>query len=387
MPRLILHAGGSVRVLDCRAETLTFGRAEASNVRIDDPEVGDLHLRIEPSPEGFMLVDLATPRGTRVNGRLVKHQILRHGDEIAVGQATITFDDPTGLPPLPAAAVAAPPAPPPVRAPRGLQRKSREGPVVVAILIAAVIVIGLAVLVPKLTEPSPQDRAAEELFDQAQAREASDPAGAIALYEQVPAGSAEWHARAKDRIVRLREEIERKALMPSAEEQRDFEELQKFWKDNPSDTDAGIRKGEEFLAAHAESVTSAEVERRLATLRRLRTAARTAEVSAAENAADRHMGASDFAAAIRALDQVSERFRNDIDVFPRITAKRDAVAERAKGYFRTRSQEAEQFLKAGKKRDAKDLWYEVSRALGDGQVPEFADLAKAAAVNYESIKP
>jgi hypothetical protein len=382
MAKLILHTGDRVRVLDCRVEPLTFGRSEPSTVRVDDPEAAGQHIRIEPTPDGFMLIDLGSPQGTRVNGRLVKHLLLHHGDEIAIGHSTITFDD--------APAVAAAPAPTaraPVRPPTRPDRRSSEIRILAGILIAALLVTGIAVLLPKLTEPSPRERAAEELFGQAQAREAANPAEALALYEQVPPEVPAWHARARERIARLREEIDRRARAPSTEEQRNFDELAKFWKDHPSDAEGGIKKGEEFLKTYPGSIHGPDVVRRLATLRRVRTVARLEEVAAAERAADRNVALTDFGAAVRALDSVSERYRNDIDVFPRITAKREAVADQAKRYFRTRTLEADQFLKAGKKRDAKDVWYEVSKALGDGQVPDFADLARVAAVKYDSIKP
>ncbi len=69
-----------------------IGRAEASDVRLVDTTVSDLHAIVESYGRSFALRDLGSMNGTFVNGvRLVTERRLRGGDEIRLGEARLYF--------------------------------------------------------------------------------------------------------------------------------------------------------------------------------------------------------------------------------------------------------------------------------------------------------
>ena len=74
---------------------LTIGRsARAGNdlVLDGDGQVSRRHSRIEMEADGsFTIYDLDTTNGTRVNGRKVDNGVLKDGDEITIGETTLTF--------------------------------------------------------------------------------------------------------------------------------------------------------------------------------------------------------------------------------------------------------------------------------------------------------
>ena len=63
-----------------------LGRGTDNDLRILDDEVSRQHARIEPSPEGWTLVDLGSANGTFVNGRQVTRTALRAGDHVQLGR-------------------------------------------------------------------------------------------------------------------------------------------------------------------------------------------------------------------------------------------------------------------------------------------------------------
>jgi len=71
--------------------SLTVGRDEASDIRVDEPLVSRAHARIERQGDGFRVVDLGSTNLTRVNGEVVKEQDLRDGDELRFARARCRF--------------------------------------------------------------------------------------------------------------------------------------------------------------------------------------------------------------------------------------------------------------------------------------------------------
>lgn len=65
-----------------------IGRAENSDIYIDDPDVSRVHARIEVRTEGVFLCDQST-NGTLVNGQIVREHLLADGDRIQLGGLTI----------------------------------------------------------------------------------------------------------------------------------------------------------------------------------------------------------------------------------------------------------------------------------------------------------
>lgn len=71
---------------------VSVGRKPECNIVLADPNVSRNHAEIRPHGEGFVLVDLGSTNGTKVNGVKVSQQPLRDGDEISFGNTRIRFE-------------------------------------------------------------------------------------------------------------------------------------------------------------------------------------------------------------------------------------------------------------------------------------------------------
>ncbi len=73
-------------------KVITFGRKPESTVQLADPNVSRNHAEIRPHGNGWVLVDLGSTNGTRVNGIRVSSHELSEGDEVAFGNTVVTFE-------------------------------------------------------------------------------------------------------------------------------------------------------------------------------------------------------------------------------------------------------------------------------------------------------
>ena len=70
---------------------VTVGRQSDCTIVLADPNVSRHHAEVRPSGEGFVVVDLGSTNGTRVNeARITEHQ-LRDGDEVRFGNTVVHF--------------------------------------------------------------------------------------------------------------------------------------------------------------------------------------------------------------------------------------------------------------------------------------------------------
>ena len=75
------------------AEPVTvIGRSRRCDIVLTDPNVSRQHAEIRRQDDGFMLVDLGSTNGTRVNRRDVKQVVLQHGDRIELGTTELLFE-------------------------------------------------------------------------------------------------------------------------------------------------------------------------------------------------------------------------------------------------------------------------------------------------------
>jgi pSer/pThr/pTyr-binding forkhead associated (FHA) protein len=72
-------------------ERTTIGRSRECDVVIDDPNVSRKHAEVRKTIEGWMVVDLGSTNGVKVNGRRVREAVLSPGDEITMGLAQLEF--------------------------------------------------------------------------------------------------------------------------------------------------------------------------------------------------------------------------------------------------------------------------------------------------------
>lgn len=74
-------------------ESMLIGRSRECDVRIDDPNVSRRHAELRRDPGGGWLVaDLGSTNGVKLNGRRVESAPLAPGDEITLGLTRLTFE-------------------------------------------------------------------------------------------------------------------------------------------------------------------------------------------------------------------------------------------------------------------------------------------------------
>jgi hypothetical protein len=86
---LVLPTGDRVPLGE---SVLTIGRLPESNIVLADPNVSRSHAEVRPRGVGYVVVDLGSTNGTRVNGVRVSEQELVDGDELAFGNTRMRFE-------------------------------------------------------------------------------------------------------------------------------------------------------------------------------------------------------------------------------------------------------------------------------------------------------
>jgi hypothetical protein len=74
-----------------REHKVVLGRLPDCDITLVDPNVSRQHAEIQPRGDGFVLVDLGSTNGSRVNGIRVAERELRDGDELGFGNIRLTF--------------------------------------------------------------------------------------------------------------------------------------------------------------------------------------------------------------------------------------------------------------------------------------------------------
>src|SRR5438270_7351521 len=115
---------------------LTIGREEGNILRLNDERVSRFHAKVQIDSEDFILTDLESTNGTRVNGAVVQIRRLRFGDRVSVGRSILLFGSNEEIAERMATlgSLPAPPVPrdPPSLAPDGpatVQARTMTGPV------------------------------------------------------------------------------------------------------------------------------------------------------------------------------------------------------------------------------------------------------------------
>jgi hypothetical protein len=71
---------------------VSLGRSRQSDVMVDDPNVSRTHAEIRPRGGSWVLTDLGSTNGSRLNGRRVEGpEVLEPGDEIELGTTVLEF--------------------------------------------------------------------------------------------------------------------------------------------------------------------------------------------------------------------------------------------------------------------------------------------------------
>ncbi len=93
------HRRGAAKLrLDSRAELLgsggaVLGRSREADVIVEDPNVSRRHAEVRPSGGSWIVKDLGSTNGVKVNGRRIQGpQSLKRGDTIQLGTSEIAFE-------------------------------------------------------------------------------------------------------------------------------------------------------------------------------------------------------------------------------------------------------------------------------------------------------
>lgn len=71
---------------------VTIGRVPESVLMLEDPNVSRTHAEIRPSGNGFVLVDVGSTNGSKINGVRITERVLMDGDEMTFGSTTFRFE-------------------------------------------------------------------------------------------------------------------------------------------------------------------------------------------------------------------------------------------------------------------------------------------------------
>jgi len=86
----VLRGPGVVHEL---RETVTLiGRSRRCDVVVEDPNVSRQHAEIRRQGDSYVIRDLGSTNGTRVNRRDARQATLQHGDRIEVGTTELRFE-------------------------------------------------------------------------------------------------------------------------------------------------------------------------------------------------------------------------------------------------------------------------------------------------------
>ncbi len=77
---------------ELREAVTIIGRSRRCDVVVADPNVSRQHAEIRRQDDGFLIRDLGSTNGIRLNHREVKQAVLQHGDRIEMGTTELRFE-------------------------------------------------------------------------------------------------------------------------------------------------------------------------------------------------------------------------------------------------------------------------------------------------------
>jgi len=90
---LAIEDAGEVVVIEVAEATVHLGRSTAADVMLEHMSVSRRHAVVAQRGEDHVILDDRSLNGVVVNGTRVREAVLRHGDEIRLGEVAIRFLD------------------------------------------------------------------------------------------------------------------------------------------------------------------------------------------------------------------------------------------------------------------------------------------------------
>lgn len=88
---VVIREDGDERTVPLASDTVTIGRLAECDVVLKDKGASRKHAQLKLRDGGWMLTDLGSTNGTRLNGQTVQTRALSDGDKITVGTTVIEF--------------------------------------------------------------------------------------------------------------------------------------------------------------------------------------------------------------------------------------------------------------------------------------------------------
>lgn len=151
------------RIIPLDANELIVGRDPACGLVLGGVAASRQHARLVRGSDGWNLEDCGSANGTLVGGQRISRHLLRHGDEIRLGDSLLIFVAEAAIPPPlprpvppPVPQEARPPKPPALPARRRIGRTIGVviGALLVFFLFLAAFILWRAGGIRGLTEPS-----------------------------------------------------------------------------------------------------------------------------------------------------------------------------------------------------------------------------------------
>jgi predicted component of type VI protein secretion system len=87
----VLRVGGRTELLGAAGGVV--GRSRDCDITVEDPNVSRHHAEVRPSGGSWIVRDLGSTNGVKVNGRRIQGpQSLKPGDSIELGTSRLNFD-------------------------------------------------------------------------------------------------------------------------------------------------------------------------------------------------------------------------------------------------------------------------------------------------------
>ncbi len=87
----VISNDGRIYNVPIRKKEITIGRNRENDITFRDSTVSRHHARIIKTPEGYLLNDLGSYNGTKLNGESIQSALMQHDDIIRIGHNKITF--------------------------------------------------------------------------------------------------------------------------------------------------------------------------------------------------------------------------------------------------------------------------------------------------------
>lgn len=93
---LVVHEDGESRTVALASDAITIGRLPECQVTINDKGASRRHAQIRHANGTYILTDLGSTNGTRLNGQTIQTRELADGDRITIGTTTLEFREGSG---------------------------------------------------------------------------------------------------------------------------------------------------------------------------------------------------------------------------------------------------------------------------------------------------